>query len=644
MIQKTRSPASDLPVFFLLLVVLGITFTSYRPGLSGPFLLDDISFIPQTELHRLDWRSIQEKLFSSTRLGSLSRSVTKISFALTNHFNVAGPYPIKYQNLMLHLINGLLIFWLLWLLLVESVPGSQRRQQTYAVLAVAAIWLLHPLQVSTVLYAVQRLVILSALFSLLALITYVKGRRLMDHRPLLGFAVASIGTGLFGLLALLSKETGALLPLMIGAIELFFLSQGESSRRNGMLIRLLRSLFVYVPLAVGSLYAATHVPELLSGYAGRDFALADRLMTQVHAIALYLQLFFVPLPSTMSLYHDGFPVTRTLDASTILLAASYFGSIVAAVLLRRRAPVIAFGIIWFSLCQALESTFIPLEMVFEHRSYLAILGLATVTVALAIGAAKNLGLVRRFLPLAAASLVALLAFNTAARAFVWSDHELMLVTEYEQNPSSSRVLSALLTLELARGNQPKAWVYYKELSSLDLPHAAPELIELLVRCSDQAANRYHFERTETKLRQGVLAPFATNALRDLSDRFREGNCKAITAEQLLALTQAAADNERAHNMTTPCVASEINVQLLLYAERWDEAEPAAKRYLDRCNRASPALFSIALRNLITFATKAGSPDKFIPFLNDVSEGRYASIIRLYGESKAVSDAAERASN
>ena len=108
-------------------------------------------------------------------------------------------------------------------------------------------------------------------------------------------------------------------------------------------------------------------------------------MTQAHVIALYLKLFFVPIPGTMSLFHDNFPITHALDGTTVLLLVGYVAAIVGAFALRQRAPWIGFGILWFFACHLLESTLIPLELVFEHRNYLAILGLCAALVGASAG-------------------------------------------------------------------------------------------------------------------------------------------------------------------------------------------------------------------------------------------------------------------
>ncbi|WP_156428010.1 hypothetical protein [Thiohalocapsa sp. ML1] len=145
--------------------LLTATFLAYAPGINGPFLLDDHLNIDRLETQTLNWSTLRPMILTGDRVGGLSRALSRLTLALTLHGSGSHPPMFKYQNLMLHLANGLLIVW--FAALVFSATGSRLESVTRVylpALGIAAIWLLHPLQVSTVLYAVQRMVILSAFF------------------------------------------------------------------------------------------------------------------------------------------------------------------------------------------------------------------------------------------------------------------------------------------------------------------------------------------------------------------------------------------------------------------------------------------------------------------------------------------------
>ncbi len=148
-----------------------------------------------------------QKALSGKHGFSASRAIPRLSFAVTQFWS--GPdasYRLKQQNLLLHLINGRgllagLAAWPAATARRESSGRSDGRalsRTSLVALAVATVWLLHPLQVSTVLYVTQRFVLTAALFMLAALICYVQGRMLMQTRPVAGMLVVLLGVGLFG--------------------------------------------------------------------------------------------------------------------------------------------------------------------------------------------------------------------------------------------------------------------------------------------------------------------------------------------------------------------------------------------------------------------------------------------------------------
>src|SRR5690606_30100923 len=109
------------------------------------------------------------------------RSLSMATF-LANAAISLDAFGMKLVNLGLHLTCGLLLFWLILLILETEQPRS--RTNRLLALFVASAWLLHPLLSSTVLYVVQRMTQLSALFTLLALISYIAARRALpkQHR------------------------------------------------------------------------------------------------------------------------------------------------------------------------------------------------------------------------------------------------------------------------------------------------------------------------------------------------------------------------------------------------------------------------------------------------------------------------------
>ena len=102
----------------------------------------------------------------------------------------------------------------------------------------------------------------------------------------------------------------------------------------------------------------------------------DRLLTQPQVLVFYLRLLLLPNAGVMGIYHDDFPISISLTQSpgTLISVGAILALIVIGIVAIRRAPALAIGIFWFFVGHSIESTFLPLEMVHEHRNYLPIVG------------------------------------------------------------------------------------------------------------------------------------------------------------------------------------------------------------------------------------------------------------------------------
>ena len=511
---------------------------------------------------------------------------------------------------MLHLINGLLIFWLLILLSPQAVSRDTANQTFFAAI-VTTIWLVHPLQVSTVLYAVQRLVSLSTLFMLAALITYVKARYLALNRPIIGATLAVFGVTAFLTLGLLSKEIAILTPVLILIIELiFFRFKYPTGSTRFRLSRVTFLVIAAAPVALAALGAVALFPSFLQPYSGREFSLLERLLTEQHALATYLKLIFLPFPANMSLFHDSFPIVRALTPATVFYFA-IVALIIFAVYQRKVQPWIAFGILWFFGCHLLESTFLPLELVFEHRNYLALLGPAVIVVVL-IQSALSHASANRLFPPVIAFLIAILAFNTHARAMVWSNHELLLRANYENYPASSRVLTGLIAISSAKGDNQAALNYLRELQAAKDDSAAPYILEIEFFCNAEEEAESAINNALERLESGVIDVFTMNALRSISNKVWKGHCPAITRRQLEELLNRAASTGN-YNTKIACHIHEANTRLYIL----ESDETAALASFKKAQRACSAVGKTTYGQLIDVLLRFALAVDQIPFAIDV---------------------------
>lgn len=436
MINATSRSFSFL-AFSSVVIVLALAAAIYWPGLSGSFFFDDEPNILQIEALRLDPLSLSaiREVLASGLSGPSGRPVAQLSFAFNHFFSGFDPFAFKATNLAIHGFGGILIF-LLGLNLLRSVGATVKRGRVQATaVLLAALWLLHPIQLTPVLHVVQRMTSLSAVFLFGALLLHVMGR---ERGGRAGIAWLAVAWGLLWPLSYFSKETGALFPLFVLSWELII-----RNRNLGGLDRFARGLagLVLLGAMASVVYAALPAGRWLwAGYDLRAFSPVERLLTEGRVLWFYLGLILLPRLDAFGLYHDDiaastglFDPWTTLPAWLALAGLAWMGSRV-----RANAPLIFLGIAWFLIGHLLESTVLPLEIVHEHRNYVPLFGVLLAAAGLfmealdKIGPRKTLGVA-----LAAVSLV-YCAFVTGMRAHQFGDEIRRTQIESQHHPESAR--------------------------------------------------------------------------------------------------------------------------------------------------------------------------------------------------------------
>lgn len=466
-------------LFFLLLIS---TIWLYWQGLDSIFIFDDLPNLQ--ELTSID----ETKGFNSIvqfaiegHAGTLGRPISLLTFALQAGSWPFSPWDFKYVNLMIHLLNACLVFWFI-LLLTRFMTLPEKRCLLLAFL-ISSIWLWHPLQVSTVLYVVQRMTQLSALFTLTGLLVYLHGRQLLaQDKVKSGFFWISLGVGLGGILATLSKENGILLVLYLVVLE-FTVLQTLSKPR---LFSAWASIFLYLPLVLLALYFITHIDSLLRAYEIRDFTMGERLLTQTRVLTDYISKILLLRPHGFGLFHDDFTISRHLfDPPTTFLAISLIIAIfMTAIVVRKIWPVFAFGILWFLAGHVLESSFIGLMRYFEHRNYLPMLG---ILFAVVYGVLKLFDyLISPFLrKIAIASCLLLLSLFPLITWFqtdLWGKPLKQTILWAQQHPNSPAALAQAITTFKSIGEYGIAEKYAQNMINTFPKMTAPYLYLIELSC------------------------------------------------------------------------------------------------------------------------------------------------------------------
>ena len=362
---------------------MALTLLIYIPGLYGDFEFDDGVNILDNSAIKVDTLSLDRVLTAalSGKSGPLGRSISMLSFASNYYFTEFEPFFFKLTNVFIHIFAGFSVYMFihqLTLALDKSAdnPGKRRHASVVA-LTTAGIWLVHPLNVTSVLYVVQRMTSLAALFTFLALALYIYGRRqTLDGKSSRGILLILLALGPVTALAALSKESGALAPYLILCVELIVFQFASNHNPTRLLLIVLFSAIVFFPALVGVLNFDRLALYVTNGYLQREFSLTDRLLTQPQVLVFYLRLLLLPVASSMGIYHDDFAISSSLTQtpSTLLSAGAILVLLAVGIYAIRKMPALAVGILWFFIGHSMESTFIPLEMVHEHRNYLPIVG------------------------------------------------------------------------------------------------------------------------------------------------------------------------------------------------------------------------------------------------------------------------------
>src|SRR5690606_2099767 len=354
------------PVSLLFLLLL-IAYFVYKPGLTGGFLFDDFpNLAPLGQQGGVrDWQSFSAFL-SSGFSGPTGRPIALISFLLDDNAWPSQAAYFKQTNIYIHLLCGLLLAWST--LLLMRLWGAEEKYATWIALLNMGLWLLHPMMVSTTLYVVQRMAQLATLFMFAGLVGYLHGRLLLRSRPCAAYLWMSLSLILGTLLATLSKENGALLPLLVVVLE--FCSASAVGRQPHWSWRL---LFLWVPSLLVLGYLAQRINFTQDLWPSRRFNQPERLMTEGRILWDYLYQLWVPRIESHGLFQDGYLISRgwLSPPSTLLAAIGLAALFAAALLLRRYWPSFSLAVLFFLAAHLIESSVIGLGLYFEHRNYAA---------------------------------------------------------------------------------------------------------------------------------------------------------------------------------------------------------------------------------------------------------------------------------
>ncbi len=421
----------------LFLIFAGLGALLYANTLDAPFYFDDLGSVLRNVHIRASGITLPEMRQAANESRLNTRPLANISFALNYYVHQYQLTGYHLVNIAVHVLTGLFLA-LLFRLILRS-PALEARYGRHAdalALAAAILWFVNPVHTQSVTYIVQRMNSMAAMFYVFSLVLFLRGRRMGAGRPawpwLAGSAVA-------GLLALATKEIAVTLPFMMFLCEWYFWQDLNRAwlRRS---IPVILAMLVFAGLAGVLFLGGNPLAGILGGYEIRDFTLSERLLTQLRVVVYYLGLLAYPAPSRLCLDYDfglsrSFldpPTTAISGLALLLLAASAFA-------FARRARLFSFAVVWFGGNLLLESSVIPLEIIFEHRTYLPSMFLAL----LAVAAGYRLIAEKRIAIVLLAGIIGLFSYWTVSRNEMWRDPLRFWADGVEKSPNKSRPHSNL---------------------------------------------------------------------------------------------------------------------------------------------------------------------------------------------------------
>ena len=494
---------APLKPLFALLVIGGAAFLAYANSLHGPFVFDDESSITTNSTIRKLWPLVEPLSPPLTNVTAQGRPILNLSLAVNYALGGVAVEGYHAVNLLIHALAGMVLFGVVRRTLMRvrtsegrsllagdstraSSPASRLlpQDETWLALAVAVLWVVHPLQTESVTYVIQRAESLMGLFYLLTVYCFVRGTEAGGGGARwLGLAVGACALGMA------TKEVMATAPLMVLFYDRTFVAASFADA--------LRRRWAFYAALFGTWLLLGWLVLQGGGNRGGSVGFGAGIepwaywLTQFKAVAVYLRLTIWPAPLVFE--YGTFWVNGAGDI--VIEALLVLGLLVVTIRGLWRRTALGFAGAWFFGILA-PTSLAPgtTQMIVEHRMYLPLAAVLAVAV---VGVYRRVGESGRGAVWAGSAAVALLwggmtiGRNADYRTDValWSD----TVAKRPANPLAHFMLAG--ALERA-GEVPRALESYAEALRLkpDFSVGHENYGALLLKLGRRAEAIAHFEK------------------------------------------------------------------------------------------------------------------------------------------------------
>jgi hypothetical protein len=408
-------------------------------GIANGFTYDDryiVELNPTVTTFGAWWRVFAQPYWPANWGGDGYRPLTILAFKIEHALGGGAPMLFHAVNVLLYALASMLVLAL-----------ARRLLPLWAAWLVAALFAVHPVHVEAVANVVGQSELLVAVAVLGALVLYLRDRRAGPLRPTTAAAILAIyAVGCF------AKEHAIVLPAILLAAELTVLSSDAELRAD--LRRPAFRVFFLAMALVGVAFVGVRSLVLFghgvggftpfTPFSSLKITGAQRVLTAVGVVPQWFRLFYFPLRLSSEYGPPDIPIAQGIEMWQLPGFLLLIATLAIGVLLRRRQPVIAFGIAFGCIALLPASNFVvPAGIVLAERTLL----LPSVGAMLVVGGAcmavarRYAGAARRPSPAALVVVTIVLSAGiarSASRTVVWKSNESLFAHAVLDAPDAYR--------------------------------------------------------------------------------------------------------------------------------------------------------------------------------------------------------------
>ncbi len=397
--------------------ILGLllcTFLVYLPSLQNDFVnWDDNTYVYENEaLINMDIGKM-----ATEPMAHNYHPITMLSLAANHAIGGLEPFGYHLTNLLLHLANTFLVFWLLYVMTKRNI---------FIAFIAALIFGIHPMHIESVAWVSERKDLLYTLFFLPALLTYI--RYIKTRKPVF-YGITFV---LF-VLSLLSKPAAVIFPIVLFLFDLWY------NRKRNVQLLVEKIPFLLAGIALG-VYTMQIQGDLEAISSIERYSFLHRILFAGYGFVFYIFKFFIPYPSLPFYAHPL--VDRAIPIAYWIAPLLSVGILASVFLIWRRSKVMVFGILFYLLNLLLILQFITVggAVVAERYTYMPYIGLGLILAYWCKRWMNQYFDYQKFIQGGLAVWLLLLGIYTLQHQSVWKNGETLWSYQVQQLPKSAKGL------------------------------------------------------------------------------------------------------------------------------------------------------------------------------------------------------------